>query len=352
MMTMLMQSSAYEFPYGGRSNQFIFNEALIAANTEYEALRYKKLGDLQTAGQLKRCGHLAIRSIQRWLELNPPRHIKNKFPRDSGHGAEGYGFYDKYMITMGAFLSIGYYFADDSIVEVACPAERGGYAGETSAAFHKLFAVASGYSVQLDTAAKNYDATGLGRIHKAGIPTELGLSIPLSHREEYHLTAGKRIRAAIGAGWKTSAGKLQYLAECGEKVEASWRVEEETPEKVSFTVSYRSTEFDGIEAVEEKYRIEQEGVTLTTRLIGCAAADPSIYFRIPLLISNGADQTSITQDKHTVQVRLDSYVYTVQHTGSLSVDSELYGNRNGLYSLALLERDSGELSVHFQLDSL
>ena len=49
-MTLKMQSAAYELPYGGRSSQYLFNEALVCSVSEYEAAYYKKEGDL-----VKRC---------------------------------------------------------------------------------------------------------------------------------------------------------------------------------------------------------------------------------------------------------------------------------------------------------
>lgn len=147
MATLLMQSVTGEFGFGGRSNQFLFNEALIAANCEYEAARYRSLGDDALAGAFKRAAHLAVQAIQRWLTVTPPRHIKNFFAIDSGHGTEGYGHYDSYLITLGAFLVIACRFADDSIVERACPAEVGGYVTATSPSFHKVFANAGGYSL-------------------------------------------------------------------------------------------------------------------------------------------------------------------------------------------------------------
>ena len=121
-MTLLMQSSAFQFPYGGRSNQYLFNEALVASCCEYEAVRHNKKGDFQLAGMFKRCAHMSAASILRWLNaMDPPKHNKNFFPHDSNHGIDGYGTYPRYLIALANFIGYGYIFADDSIEEYTCP---------------------------------------------------------------------------------------------------------------------------------------------------------------------------------------------------------------------------------------
>ena len=46
-----MQSVTGEMAFGGRSNQYLFNEAYLASACAYEAARYAKEGDPALAGQ-------------------------------------------------------------------------------------------------------------------------------------------------------------------------------------------------------------------------------------------------------------------------------------------------------------
>jgi hypothetical protein len=349
LWTLQLQSAAYEHPFGGRSNQFLFNEVLIAANAEYEAVRYARIGDLEQAGAFKRSARLALASIQRWLIQTPARHIKNLYPIDSKYGTESYGFYDKYMITMGAFLSIAYLFADETIAEAPCPAEVGGYVMATSPSFHKVIANAAGYSVQIDTCAdSHYDATGLGRIHRIGVPTELGLSVPLSAGNSFELRDSiKRTYAAIGPGWKREDGSIQYLSEyVDESIQGELSVTMETPESVQFTVTY-SGNLQDVQAVKEHYILHAEGVSITFELVGPTYDE--LYLRVPLLHTNGKDITSITTTDRAIQVALDNHAYMIGYDGELDIEPDLYGNRNGEYQLAVIRAEAAHATLQLRL---
>lgn len=335
LATLRMQSAAGELGYGGRSSQFLFNEALIAANAEYEAARHRREGDMATAGAFRRSARLAAESIRPWLRMSPPRHIKNNYPVDMKYGTEKYGYFDKYMATLGAFLAIAYRFADDSIPEAACPADAGGYVWQTSASFHKIFANAGGYSVEVDTAADpDYDATGLGRIHRKGAPTELALSAPLSPGNKYALREGaERIAAAIGVGWTDRAGgSVRYLAEC-RSLASRLEVMEESPDCVRFAVIYEGEELPG-GFVEERYALTGSGVAMDIKLGG--SAHESLFIRIPLLATNGRDETAIEQEASRIAVQLHGYRYsiTLPSEAQVRIGHVRYGNRNGEYVLA------------------
>lgn len=365
LMTLFTQSVAGELPFGGRSSQFLFNEVLIAANCEYEAARYRREGREKLATAFKRAGHLAVRSIGRWLHARPPRHIKNFYPPDSRFGTEPYGFYDKYMITMAAFLTIAYLYADDSIGESPCPAETGGYVLPTSESFRQLFANAGGYSLQIATRGDwNYDATGLGRLHKAGFPTELALSVPLTKGKGYELADGlHRDYSGISPGWQTETGEIRYLAECQKlqsrldvvagKIGASGQVgqtgKESDSDEVLFSVEYEGEEVSECGSVSESYRLNGDG--LLYRAAANAPRDGKLYVKLPLLVTNGESRTTITTSGNGLEVAMGSYVYTVKWNANVRcrLDEQLYGNRNGTYRLAFLESDVGELRLSLSL---
>ena len=342
LMTLFTQSAAFQLPYGGRSNQYLFNEALIASNCEYEAVRWKQRGDLVLAGAYKRAAHLAIQTVGRWLCAK--KHIKNFYPQPE-IGCEGYGYYTKYMITLGSFLAIGCLFADDSIEESPAPAELGGYVLTTTSEFNKVFANCAGYSVELDTDADfHYDSTGLGRIHKAGVPAELGLSLPLTATPNYTVAQGAQTtNLAIGPGW-TNGENVTYLSELSGPAH-TLEILDESPEQVSFRITYQaegasmmkaasSTEEASINkekvSIAETYTIDHSGVTIDTVLSG---AD-GLCYRIPLLVTNGRDTTQIEVGEHTARVTLGGHCYTVSTNGRLTVPPERCANRNGEYRAA------------------
>jgi hypothetical protein len=354
LATLRLQSVSGELAYGGRSNQFLFNEALIAANGEYEAVRYAGEGNLELAGAFKQSARLAVEAIMPWLQLQPPRHIKNKYPIESWHGTENYGYYDKYMITLGAFLAIGYWFADDSIPEAECPAAAGGYVWNTSPSFHRITAQAGGYSIQVDTAAdKHYDATGLGRIHCRGVPTELILSTPLSHGDKYRLSGGlERTDAAIGPGWRDpQTGEIRYLAQCA-SLAAELQVLEESAERVSFQIIYRGEELP-FGVLKETYQVSAEGVALEAELggTGDSGAQTEIYFRIPLIASNGQEVSRISSHAAGVQLELNGYSYKASFGQSVELQraTTRYGNRNGEYVLAQARMEGNKARLQIEV---
>ena len=110
-----------------------------------------------------------------WLNKKPVRHIKNRFPTETGFGCEGYAYFDKYMITAGSFFYMAYLFCDDNI----SPIERdtSPTVFETSSDFHKLFMSCGDYSVEFELDDDpHYNSSGLGRVHKLGAPSAICMS--------------------------------------------------------------------------------------------------------------------------------------------------------------------------------
>ena len=80
LLTLDMQSPNGEMAFGGRSNQFLHNEAWMIAVLEYEAKRYAREGNAALAARFKAASARAIVVTEKWLEKKPIRHIKNRFP--------------------------------------------------------------------------------------------------------------------------------------------------------------------------------------------------------------------------------------------------------------------------------
>ena len=138
-LTLKMQSVTGEIPFGGRSNQFLHNESMLASYCELEAVRYACRGDGQTAGAFKAAAALAADRLMDYLQLKPIRHVKNRYDIRTRIGCEEYGYFNKYMITVASNIYMGYMFADDRIAPAVAPAQAGGYLIRTGEAFHKTF---------------------------------------------------------------------------------------------------------------------------------------------------------------------------------------------------------------------
>ncbi len=315
------QSSAFELPAGGRSNQFLFNEALLAADFEAEASHYAKIGNLKTAGQFKQAARLATETSLRWLERG--KHIKNFFS-DPTVGTEGYGYYDKYMATLSSFFAIAYLFADDSIGESDCPAKLGGHFFYESENFHIITANVGGYSIEIITDPdRHYDAAGLCRFHKIGVPTELGLSHSFTKAPKYKLASGidpADLSIDLPAVSSRASG-----AEI-ERIEISEL-------SISFGVKYSEL------GIVERYRLSSAGLEIEV-----SSENAGIEFTVPLLaLCDG--KALIEADKHSANVKYHDFRYEIRSNGNVTLDDRLYSNRNGLYRAARITTGADKLTL-------
>jgi len=376
LMSIFMQSAAGQVPYGGRSSQFNFNEALHAAVCEYEAARYAKLGNFKAAGAFKRSAKLAVRSVLRWVRPEAgglPRHLKNYYDPLSEYGAEPYGHYAKYMISLGSFAYMAWLAADDGIEEAICPAEAGGYVLRTSDSFHAVFANAAGRSIQVDLCGSaGYDATGLGRYHRSGLPTELALSAPFAANAAYMLPRQAcSSDACIGPGWMTPDGTLCFLAELrGDGLKSEVEVDRAETSEVRLRIGYSGPALTqkGIFGIEEKYRLSARGLEIACRIVPTSGGEkPEAYYRVPLLVENGGDYIAChmaepqkgerdperKEDRTPVRladVRLGMTVYRVSATGLAALNFEC-ANRNGVYRLVTLRAAGAEQKLKLDMDT-
>lgn len=225
--TLLYVSPDGYAPYGGRSGGVNFQEAIIAALCELEARRHRDT-DPRLASAYKRQAHRSALSVRRWLlEMDPFRHLKNGFDPAANFGRDAYGHYSVYSLLAASFFGLAALFADDSIPEAPCPAEIGGYVFALPDAFHKLFATGGNTHVELDLRADaHYDATGLGRFTRTGVPLELGPGMPITATPAYLLPADLVAAQplAIGPAWPSGEG-WQALAGLSDGLQARHAVD-------------------------------------------------------------------------------------------------------------------------------
>ena len=139
-----MKDTHFADPHGLSHPEHYSTAQDMAILMEFEANRYYREGDLVLASAFKRAAKKAIDSITYWLSKTPIRHVKNRYPTETGYGCEKYAYFDKYMITVASFLYVANLICNDEIP--ASPADLDTcYTLETSRSFHKLFLRAGDY---------------------------------------------------------------------------------------------------------------------------------------------------------------------------------------------------------------
>jgi len=343
LKTLYMQSVTGEVPYGGRSNQFLHNEVGWAALCEFEASRYKKLGDNKLAGQFKASANLAIESVRSYMQGTELYHIKNYYPRNSFFGCENYAHFKKYMITVASFLYLAYLFADDTIEPVACPAEEGNHIVQTSDAFHKIMCKYGDYFVEYETRADfHYDSNGLGRIHKKGAPSMICLSIPFAKTPNYGVDIENPSDLSIGCA-VCRDGKWILSSEPGTEYVLLNKTVTDTNAEVKWQLNMN----DGV-MIEETCILSEDGVELSFKRLNRDAPEEAIYCMLPIYEYDGKEYTKITSDQHNVQVEYQGHTCKYDTEGIIHDTEKIYANRNGHYRL-FTAKGTNKVKVHIDI---
>lgn len=390
---LLMQSSTGEVSFGGRSNQLIWNELTFSHICEREADMYEEMGDTMWAGIFKRAAHKAFQSIKRWID-DPEtfRLFKNTFPIENREGWEFYAFYSTYSLYAAQIAASCYEGGNEMIEEAPAPCDIGGYVASIPS-FYRIYATAGyevgNYHLGFDTNAQmGHDATGLVRLHKPSIPSELALSVGIPTKTLdipwYFFSARSKIPSplypvAIGPMWCDEHGTWHRLANYGRRSheifhsinekgkpisaeQQSWLsiVGDINQTNDSFTFSIRyvvntdegENELEKITVkganmeetqrraladilprpehgscleIEERYCVDAHGVTITWSLVPSGNEEiTGMAVTVPLLATNGKDTTSIIQEEQRVSVNLSGYQYTVEDTGPNRTNLRIY----------------------------
>ncbi len=342
------QSPTGECPFGGRSSQQNFNEISAAIICEYQANIENAQGDSELAGQLKQSAEIAFRSIEKYTRRSPIYFTKNMFPPETQHGRQkGYGFYGAYSLLIASQLGLAWTLADDSLNQYSqpCPAQTGPVFFLTDKGFNKLFATTSDYHLEIDLNPPNraYDATGLGRLHRAGFPAEMALSMPID-REPGYITSIPPApeHVVIGAG-----GDGKFLASIqGESLQSSVDVECRSGEEMRFSIQYS---LDGKHFLTERYDMSPAGVKIEAHWPGAS----TMSYRIPLLKTNGRDETVITDAPEEFTVSLDTFRYRAKcltPSGRLTFEDFDAPNRNAIYRIGRMDVPGDRIQIFLSLD--
>ncbi|MBQ7393105.1 MAG: hypothetical protein IJV89_01980 [Lentisphaeria bacterium] len=325
VMTLKMQSSTGEIPYGGRSSQFMHNEAHLAIVLEYEACRYAKEGDMTMAGLCKLRVQMALDNIAGYLRQKPIRHVKNRFPTETGYGCEEYAYFDKYMITTASFLYAASLLCDDSILPAAGDSMNL-YTWETAKSFHKVFLRNRGWFAEIDTCADpHYDASGLGRVHRRGAPSAICLSSPCAAEPSFRIGDRAALAGAIAPGVRQD-GKWFFAT---------------SPEVKNKVISHgvdRDTVYAVMESIwPDGRRTEMNCRMKSDRLEIFLLGEGEIALQIPAFDFDGETRTEQVVAKHALEVHYQGWQCCYSSPEKIVDLLQTACNRNGYYRLYAVE---------------
>jgi len=312
--TLEMQSVTGEIPFGGRSQQFLNNEAFYAALCEFYAGFFKKRGDMRRAGMFKSAARLAVSYIEGWLSEDEIHHIKNYYDKDSQFGCEGYGHFNKYMVTCASWLNLAYIMSDENIPYVPCPAEGSNGIFVTSDSFHRVLMRTGDYTAQIDTNAQpSFDANGIGRLHRHGVPSAICLSVPFSAEPYYNIDTKNPGFFSINAALDGEGS--------ADPMTSAYRLTEKTVSSEFSAVKLEIILKSG-KLITEKCTLTKDGLTVE------AFGDGEVEIRFPLFFFDGREHTDIEMSESTAAVSYKGHKCTF--TGeNLHMQDEEYANRNG-----------------------
>lgn len=318
-ITLMMQSVSGEIPYGGRSNQFLHNEAFFAALCEFYAAFFKQHGDVKKAVLFKIAAKKAVDDLTVWLNADIIHHVKNYYDTDSMIGCEKYAYFDKYMVTTGSWLYLAYIFSDE-IDSVDVVDKEQNYICETSQYFHKVFAKFNDYFIEIDTNADiHYDSSGLGRIHKRGAPSAICLSTPFSKNPNYCLDIENPTNYSICGGVLTADGVAYGYDD---------NVEYEIKEK-RITDDFASLKFvckkDNEILFYQSFILSDKGAEVVVE------GDNQLEITFPVFDFDGKDKTNIIVNKESVEVHYKDSVCKFTSSETIKDKKIMLANRNGHY---------------------
>ena len=334
-ITLKMQSVSGEIPFGGRSAQFLHNEGHFAALCEYYANAFKKKGDLTRAGQFKSAVRIAVENVISWLENEKIHHVKNYYASDSMLGCEQYAYFDKYMVTTGSMLYSAYIMADDNIQEVAYPAISENHITETSDYFHKVFCKYNDYFVEVDTKADpNYDASGIGRVHKRGVPSAICLSVPFTENPKYKIDIQNPMPVSICAGIK-HGDEYVYTSDTSTKYNLI---------KKTVAEKYTRVEFEC--EINDGAKVFMACILSDTGVEIRASGNGEVRILFALFDYDGEQKTEISLSERSAVVSYKGSRCIYSANGVITDMNQMYANRNGHYrAMSVSGKDNAGLKI-------
>ncbi|NND05855.1 MAG: hypothetical protein HKN87_05705 [Saprospiraceae bacterium] len=291
--SLLLQSPAGQCPPNGRTDDHVFNDILYLAIFHSMGRDALTRGQSRLASQYVRAANLAYRSIQRWKREDVPWKgsfyiTKNYFDPGERVGYQPASQWGNYSGAMMFHLAEAYHVASSDLPEQPCPAEIGGYAFTTDAAFSTFVANAGGMQVFINLRGATVPKYGLSwtplgvvRFSKAGWDDRLGPS------DGEHLVspdASKDIRQGLTFGpiWKEGDTWI-HLAERVDDYRITPEVEFVHPLLVKFSLTYHYKTGSGGPYFKQEYTVTPDGIL--TKLFPLQPIEFGLS--VPLLVNDG-----------------------------------------------------------------
>lgn len=338
ILTLKMQSPNGEIPFGGRSNQYIFNEPWMLAVFEYEASRYAKEGNTSLVREFKAAIHRALRVTEKWLSMDPVLHIKNRFPTETKFGCEEYAYFDKYMITAASNLYAAYLLCDDSICESDVP-DHQPTVFATSHHFHKLFLKAGGYGLEFDLDGDpHYDASGLGRVHREDAPSAICMSVPCPEDPKYCVNIDEPFAFSLAPGILGDE-KWEFATTSDTKYEI---VDSSSDDDSAYATL--CSHFAWGTDVTAKYTVNSDGVKIQV------TGDGDVAYTLPAFYFDGEVHPEIVATENSLSVSYNGWVCRYTTDGTICDAQKIAANRNGNYKMYFATAKK-ELNVSIEIIS-
>lgn len=335
-ITAKMQSVTGEIPFGGRSNQMVFNEMEMASVMEYYADFYHRKGDTEKAGKAKAGAVLAVNRTMAYLNREVATHAKNAYDHDLKIGCEQYAYFNKYMITTASYAYFSYLLCNESILPTVSVAEKGGYVAQMDDDFHKLFLNAGDYFAEIELRADfHYDAGGLGRIHKKNCPSDICLSVPFPADEKQgYQTENKNSRPMSLCCYAENEGETLY----GSERYAEYRVLKQEADEDIAKATVECVLSKDITAITE-YTVTRSGVEISL------SGAPEGGFMLPAFLFDGARETEIEEKDGSISIGYQGSTCVYTFDGEI-LDREVFYNRNGRYRVYKVKTDKVKIEMH------
>ena len=217
-------------------------------------------------------------------------------------------------------------------------------------AFHRTFATCGDTQVQIDTRAQlTHDATGVGRIHRAGVPPALGMSCSVAAEAAYIIHRGTGGHAvALGPAWQRSGGRWLSLAGCSDEIiDVTCEREQVGEDEVRWTIVQQLRGLD-VDRVVQHYALSSGRLRIQVELHGNA---DRVALEVPCLSFDGQDESTIQVGADGVTVDFQEARLTARTPEAERIrigDSE-HASRQAVYRVATLERRGRSLVTVIQL---
>jgi hypothetical protein len=206
----------------------------------------------------------------------------------------------------------------------------------TSDRFHKLFLKAGGFGLEFDlNADPHYDASGLGRLHRAGAPSALCLSMPSPETPNFTVDTPNPAAMSLCPADKTSEGWV-FAADPSAVYEAAECAEggQTAAATLSCTFGNRTVMLD--------YTVSAGGVSITQRGEGMQ------YHTLPVLSFDGEASPAAEVSLSCMTVAYEGHLCRYTTNGEITDTGITAANRNGRYKV-FCARACGRLHIQIEI---